>query len=57
MIRRVYRWWHCRYSRHETVSIAKYGRVCVRCCLPVQWDGHRYVLRSPLTVHPVVGRP
>lgn len=55
--RRLYRWAHDRYGAHTGVFIAKYGRVCDKCHLPVRWNGDGYQLRTPFTRNPTVGTP
>lgn len=50
------RWLHDRFGSHTGVFVAKYGRVCTKCNLPVRWDGAAYVLKEPFTLHPPVGR-
>lgn len=57
-LRALYRWAHDRWGSHQGPIIAKYGRVCGRCHLPIRWDATtgRYELRTPLEMHPAVGR-
>lgn len=50
------RWIHNRFGTHDGVFIAKYGRVCPKCSLPVRWDGTAYVLKTPFLRNPPVGR-
>lgn len=53
------RWLHDKLGNHnETAFVAKYGRVCSKCHLPVRWEPatEAYVLKQPFERHPPVGR-